>query len=210
MALYFKELKSRLDYYVDDTVPDDIAIMLFNQCGEDLSDYAGYAKTSVAEFNYTDPIMTLPVDFLEMIELKIKRTSDDDYYRIRPIGLVQPADFFDTAAPIAENVAGYEVFGDAFEIRPDQTENGMLLLRYYAMLPLIKSLDDAPVIKPRFHDAYSLYAAAKYYQNYQDELTAKRDYYDEYLQKKMELKEYTDDARVRTRSKSVYQFRSWI
>lgn len=209
MARDFNELKTRFEFYADDQVKNETALMLFNQCNEDISSDAGYAKTATNDFHKEVPVVSLPLDFLEMIELKIKRLSDNDYYRVKPMGLVQPEDFLEVKSPLAEGIVGYEVFGDSIEIRPAQEHDGTLLLRYYATLPTIKALTEIPIIKPAFHDIYALYAAAKYYQNYQDELPAKSDYYNEYMAKKMELKEYTDNARVRTKSKTVYAFRSW-
>lgn len=210
MAKDFAEIKKRLDYYVDDTVSDPTAIMLFNQCSEDLSLVAGYAKTSTAEYDpQLEGEIRLPTDWIEMIELQIKRITDDGYYRVMPLGLVAPEDIYDSKAPLADGIAGYEMFGDNIEILPKQEIASTIRLRYYAALPQIASLGEAPIVKVQYHDAYALYAAAKYYQNYQDELKAKADYFEEYMIKKLELKNETDRLRSKTKSRTVYQLRSW-
>lgn len=210
MAKDFEELKKRVEFYVDDTLTEDTAILLFNACSEDISFLTAYSRTSEAEFDKEAPIISLPPDFLEPLEIKIKKEGYPDFLRILPIGLVQPQDV-STSQYLSSTDAstGYEIFGNAIEIRSSDMQNGTLLLRYYASLPEVTSLTDVPYLKPRFHDMYALYAAAKYYQNYQDELQAKNDYWGEYQMKRQELEKEFSRIKTKSQSNTVYQFRRW-
>jgi hypothetical protein len=209
VAKDFTELHKRLQKYVDDTVDPSDAIMWFNACNEDISFIAGYAKTLTVPFNRDVPVMDLPSDFIELMELKLKKNSQDDYLRIRPLGLVQPIDLYDPGYPEVDGSAGYEIFGDSIEIRMDNMESGQLLYRYYAYLPDVTDLTNVPALKPRFHDMYALFAATKFFQEYQDELQTKNDYWGEYMAKRQELEVEFNRIKTRSRSKTVYQFRVW-
>lgn len=210
MAKDFAELKARVDYYTDDTMVSDTAMLLFNQCSEDLAHIAGYAKSVELAFDKNAPTLALPLDFLEAIELKFKKTGDTDYLRILPIGLVQPQDVLSAAyITDTDSATGYEIFGDAVEIRSSDLSSGTLLIRYYAHPPDVAALSDVPVIKHRFHDLYALFAAAKYFQNYQDELQAKGDYWNEYQMKRAEMELEFLKVKSRATSKTVYQYRRW-
>lgn len=210
MAKNFGEIKQRVDFYTDDTMPPETAMMLFNQCNEDLSYFASNARTVEAEYDKDVPIIALPLDFLEALELKIRKEGERDFLRILPIGLVQPPDVWTSQyMSEADSSTGYELFGDAIEIRSSYPHSGTLLLRYYATLPTVTSLDHVPKLKPRWHDLYALFAAAKYYQNYQDELQAKNDYWGEYQTKRLELEKEFYRVKARSSSKTVYQYRRW-
>lgn len=212
MATY-RDLIKRVEWYVDDKLDDPTALMLFNQAGEDLSPVAGYVQTKEAPFQTDVPTLTLPGDYFDLIELKIKRNSDKGYYRIRPLNLVQPPDFYALDYEGDGEVAGYELVGNTVEIRmpprEQKAEDGTVLMRYYAMLPAVTDLAQSPVIMPIYHDAYALFAAAKWWQNYQDELQAKSDYWGEYLLKRSQLEKEMRRLKEKNKSKSVYVFRSW-
>jgi hypothetical protein len=183
----FSDIKTRLDYYVDDTVSPTVAVTLFNQCNEDLSPIAGYAQTVETDYDYTSPMVTLPTDLVQLIELEIKPESATEYTRIYA----------------ERGKVHYLYFGDSIEI-PDQTENATLRLKYFAQLPAIASLSESPVIPARFHDLYALFAAAKYYQHEQQlDMGAKTDYWNEYLTKRAELEKVTQRMKHRSNPRKI-------
>lgn len=209
MAKDFAELKERLETYVDDTVTEKRARMFFNQCNEDIARICGNTKFSESDFDKDVPALTLPPDFQEMMELKFKRDSQNNFLRVRPIGLVQPTDFYDPNYAETDGSTGYEIFGLSLELRADKLESGKLQLRYFAALPEVTDLTQQITLNVRFHDMYALFAAAKWYQNYQDELQAKQDYWGEYQEKRAELLIEYNRIKTRSASKTVYQFRTW-
>lgn len=210
MAKDFEALKKRTEFYADDILTPDTAMELFDQCSEDISAISSYSRTVEAEFDKDVPIVSLPLDFLEPLELKIKKEGETEYLRILGIGLVQPSDVSTSQFNSSTDATtGYEIFGNAIEIRSETPKSGTLLLRYYANLPNVAALTDVPKLPARFHDMYALFAAAKYFQNYQDELKAKNDYWGEYQSKRLELDREFQKLRTRSKSKTVYQFRTW-
>lgn len=204
------QLITRLNYLVDDEVDEATAIELFNEAQEDLSEVAGYAKVAEADFYAGDAIIALPIDLIELVELRIKLNSASDFTRLAPYKLINQLDPFQ-AGQVADEGGpmGFEWFGDHIELVPVPQEDGKLQIRYYANLPRLTSVNDIPALRERFHRLLPLYAAAKYMQNWQDELAAKNDFYSEYLQGKEELRRDTMARKSRTRSRTVYQFRAW-
>lgn len=208
MAKDFLELKARVDYYTDDAMAEDTAMMLFNECSEDLSAVSGYTQIFETPLDKDVPTFQIPADFIEAIELRVKK--DVDYLRILPIGVLQPQDTLVSNYVPVDSGVGYELFGDTIEVRfSNNPYNGTLQLRYFANLPSVESLSQVPAVKTRFHDAYALFAAAKYYQNYQDELQAKNDYWGEYQAKRFEIEKEFLKVKSRMTSKTVYQMRRW-
>lgn len=222
----FEQLKKRFEYLVDEATTDldpDEVIMLFNECQEDLSEVAGYAKTAEASYYKNDSIISIPIDLVSLAEIKIKPSNKTEYTRMVSIGLTQPSDVFDNRLRENNGLFVYEWFGDNIEIRPTPKEDGTLQIRYYAKLPDLKETKDftngstntqflgqIPSLRLQYHKLLPLYAAAKHMQNYMDELSAKSDYYGEYMQGKAELEQDTLKRKNKSRSRTVTRHNDFI
>lgn len=201
-----QELIDRLNYLVDDTVPPTVAIDLFNSCLDEIATIAGCGRTAVAEFVAGQPMISLPADLVDLVELKIQTTSMRDYLRIESVALVTPEDVYDETWTLQSY--GFEWFGNEVEIRPIPKEDGTLLIRYYHQPDHVRTVSDVPEIRPHFHRLLPLYGAAKYHQNWQN-TEQMNVFWGEYLKARSELEEETVNRKIRTRSKSVYQYRVW-
>lgn len=210
----------RLNYLVDDVVAPDEALLLFNECNEDLSEIAAYAKYATAEFIAGQQFISLPADLISLVELRIKPLDQGDYTRLLSAGVVQPFDTFelDTTNSFPEGKYMYEWFGDHMELRPAPKVDGSLQIRYYGVLPKFKHfseyarqaadpqfLGQVSALRPQYHRLYSLYAASRYMQNWMDSLDAKNDYMNEYMMGKQELARDTQSRKTKTRSRTVYR-----
>lgn len=201
-----QELIERLNYLVDDNVAPSVAINLFNSCQDELAPIAGCARTAVAEFLAGQPIIALPNDLVDLVELKIKTQSMDDYRRIESAPLVTPEDVYDDTWTSA--ATGFEWFGQEIEIRPTPKEDGTLLIRYYHQPDPLVNVTDISNIRPHFHRLLPLFAAAKYHQNWQN-TEQMNVFWGEYLKARSELESETTKRKARTRAKTVYQYRAW-
>ena len=202
-----QELKKRLEYLVDDTVEDEIALSLFNEAQEDLSEVAGYAKTATLKFDKGMSLIPAPCDLIKVVELKIKLNSDRRYSTLFPLRKIHAESYY--GHPYEPCVKGYRLFGNQFELVPEPKEPGELMIHYYATLPELKDMDDIPSLDQRYHRLLPLFAASRYMQNWQGELSAKQDFYTEYLQGKMELEKDFRKKDVRTKPRGVYVLRPW-
>lgn len=217
------ELMKRLNYLVDENVGPDEALLLFNECNEDLSESASYSKYATADFIAGQQFISLPADLLSLVELRIKPMDQTDFTRMVSVGVVQPSDTFDISPLFPEGKYVYEWFGDHMEIRPAPKVDGSLQIRYYGMLPKFKHyseyarqaadpafLAQVSALRPQYHRLYSLYAAARYMQNWMDSLDAKNDYMNEYLMGKQELARDTQARKTKTRSRTVYRTSDFV
>lgn len=218
-----RELIKRFEYLVDADVEYDMLISLFNEAQEDLSKVAGYGKIADAHCYANDPLIPLPYDFVDLVELKIRTDSMEDYVRIPSIGVIQPADVYEKMDLPRTATYFYEWFGDTMELRPVPKENGSLLIRYYASLPPLKPpnafanletdpgfLRQQPALRQTYHRLLPLYAAMRFAQNWKDALDEKQDFYMEYMQGKSELEQETSSRKQKTRSKTVYRTHDFL
>lgn len=202
-----RQLIDRLNYLVDDTVDDEMAINLFNEGQDELSEVAGYAKVGEASFLAGTSTITLPKDWVKIVELKIKPDSKPGFLRMSPEHLVRPEDFLDDAW--TEAYTGYEWFGDIIELRPTPKENGIVQIRYYSLLPELKTPDDIPALRGRFHRLLPLFAAARYMENWQDKLADQQNYMNQFYRGRADLEADTMRQENRNKSRVVYQYRQW-
>jgi hypothetical protein len=214
-----KTLIKRLEYLVDASVDPDMAIELFNECQEDLSEVSGYANTSKTSVVKGISTVALPLDLISIAELKIKVEGEKDFLRILPTGLVSTRDMYDQ--DYDEEYYSFEHFGDSVELRPDPEKDADLLIRYYGNLPDLKFPEDfdgpddplflaqLPVLRTRFHRLLPLYGAMKVSQNWKDVLQEKRDFQGEYIMGRQELEEDTRKRKKKTKSKRTYVTRGW-
>jgi hypothetical protein len=216
-----QELHRRTEYLIDDTMPFDIFVDLLNECNEDISEVARYEQIKTAQFYKDDPTVVLPLDFIVLLELKMKRNSEDEYRQMFSAGVPSKDDLY--GFPWGKEYQGFEMFGNSIEFRPVPDEDGSLLIRYYSEIPPFKPfsgysngetdplfLSQRPSIQARFHRLYPLFAAMRYTQNWKDEQQAKNDFETEYQTIKLELAQDGERRRTQSRAKKIYQTRSWM
>lgn len=202
-----RDLIDRLNYLVDDTVDDKMAINLFNEGQDELSDVAGYAKTGEASFLAGTSTISLPKDWVKLVEIKIKPQGKDTFLRMSAENLVNPHDYYDDEW--TKPRTGYEQFGDVIELRPTPKVNGTLQIRYYALLPELKATEDVPVLRGRFHRLLPLFAAARYMENWQDKLPDQQNFLTQFYRGRADLETETMRQHNKYKSGVVYQYRSW-
>jgi hypothetical protein len=216
-----KDLHRRTEYLIDDSMPLDTFVDLLNECNEDISEIARFEQTREAQFYKNDSTVSLPIDFIVLLELKMKRNSEDEYRQMFSAGVPSIDDLL--GFPWGKDYQGFEMFGDSIEFRPVPDEDGSLLIRYYSEIPSFKHASDfdlkeedpefltqQPSLKARFHRLYPLFAAMRYTQNWKDEQQAKNDFEREYQTIKMELAQDGERRRTQARAKKVYKTRSWM
>lgn len=206
-----EQLKKRLEYYTDQIWDDDEVITMFNDCQDDIHEVAGYAVTKTTAIDIGTTSVDLPSDLVALAEIKMLRSKDDRSKRLLPINLIQQADMYGYDDIPVPDVYGYEHFGQTITIVPDPKDSLTLDIRYFATLPQIPAgdMNYVPKLRTKFHGIYPLYAAMRFYQGYMDRLQEKRDFQEEYLMKKQELKNDTDKIKNRAKPRKVIQYRSW-
>lgn len=219
------DLWNRLNYMVDDNIPIDEAIILFNEGQEEIVKDAAYAVTAYAYFNSGTATVPLPADLVEIVEVKMQLPSwaasananagDDGYRRLFDVNLRTDGDTANDQWYMG-GINGYEWFGNNITIRPTPQESGTLMLKYYAMLPALTSNADAngnytdvPAFRPQYHKILAVYAAMRWAQNWKDVPNEVQEFQQEFNTIRAEMQEDSQWRKERTKSRTVYQVREW-
>ncbi|WP_134682572.1 phage adaptor protein [Brevibacillus migulae] len=216
------ELILRAKYLINVEVDTADIVMMFNECSEAIADVAGYAKMAEANYISSQPIVTLPIDLVDIAELKIK-PNGKHFTRMLSVGVVQPHDSYEDSPLSDYGPFYYEWFGNTVEIRPQPASDGLLQIRYYATLPKFLPptefdggeedpafLAQIPTLHARYHRIYPLYAAARHAQHWKDSEQEKADLYNDYLEVRNDLEQDTQKVKIRARSKTVYRTHDFI
>lgn len=202
-----QELINRLEYLVDDDVSPEIAVMLFNMAQEDLSEVAGYTKIAETDFYRGADNINLPDDLVDLEEVMVRKSGETDYTKRILDAFVHK---YEDLPPGSSEIERYELLDDVLYFKPRAPYNGSVRIKYYALLPEIPiEMNYRPKLRTAYHRAFPLYAAAKYMQNWKDELNAKQDFYSEYLEVKASLFQDTLERKQKTKSQFVIKTRGW-
>lgn len=202
-----QELINRLEYLVDDDVSPEIAVMLFNMAQEDLAEVAGYTKIAETEFFRGADNINLPSDLVDIEEVRVRKAGETEYNRRILNALIHK---YEDLPPGSNEIERFELIGDIMYLKPKAPYNGSMRIIYYALLPEIPlDLNYKPKLRTAYHRAFPLFAAARYMQNWQDELNAKQDFYGEYLEVKNALYQDTLERKQKSKSQFVIKTRGW-
>lgn len=211
------ELIERIEYLVDDDITQEKCIMLINMALEDLSEVAGYMKVVETSFPKGTETIFIPTDYISMEQVRVKKQSDTEYKQIVLDAFFHKYEdwnedslwFFGEKKK--DEIHRYRLVDNIMYFYPKAPYDGNLQMQYYAMLPSISAnkLNEPPKLRPQFHRAIPLYAAAKYHQNWKDSLNEKNDFWGEYLMTKADLLEDTNARKQKARSQYVIKTRSW-
>lgn len=213
-----QQLIEQIEYLVDDEVTTPKAIMLINMALDDLSEVAGYLKIVEADFPKGLSNVSIPSDYIQMEEVRVKRSTDGEFKQVlldaffhKYEEVVQDEDFFMFGEARKDMIHRYRLTDDVLTFLPAAPYDGSIQLKYYAMLPHISAdnLNEIPKLRPTYHKAIPLYAAAKYHQNWKDSLGEKNDFWQEYMVAKAALHQETQDRKKKSKSQYIIKVRSW-
>lgn len=211
------ELITRINYLCDDDLGTTDAVMLINMALEDLSEVAGYLKIAESSFFKDAESVNLPIDLIDLEEVRIKKSSDTEYSQILLDAFVhkyeditqEDGDFLDETK--RNQIKRYRLVDDLLYFLPKAPYEGDIRIFYYSMLPSVSEtkLNEIPKLRLQHHRAIPLYAAAKYHQNWKDSLNEKQDFWGEYLEAKATLFQDTLERKQKTKSQYVIKTRGW-
>lgn len=200
------ELLARLNLLADDDVPSDKALLLFNRALEDLSSTEIYRKQATTAVTADVDTYALPPDFIEAAEVLLDGQTIYPAHDIR----IQSYFYPETGGKDwPYDYDAWERFGNEIRLLRSEPKDGTLLLRYYAVLPPLQSLSDAPALPQQFHDLLVLYAVMSWRQGERDELAEVADYRNQYLLGKAALQEYADLLRRQESRRATMPRRPW-
>lgn len=200
-----EELKTRLNYYVDDDVDAETAISMFNEALEDLSDVAGYEKEETFTLQANETNITLPDDLIKVYMVTI--TVGNVTTNIRKESNKRNISHYDDMS--------YRIHGDTLTMINPPKQDYSLLLTYNADLPSVPTLEQdsslqyVPKLQKRFHKALPLYAAFKYFQNWEDNAGLRGEFITQYQDAKMSVDAEGRNIKKRYRSNKVHVDRGW-
>lgn len=206
-----EQLHSRLEYLVDDKVESDRAIDLFNEALEDMSQIGDYEQESVLTVSGGETTIPLPDGFISLIGLYIavnggeflatrsNRVREDKYYG---------------RAPNRDHYR-FEEFPESLRLLEAPKDDYTATIRYLSNYPEIPkttkdpSLQYVPKLPSRFHRALPLFAAFRYYENWEDNGSMRQELYDQYNNIKRELDQDAGRRSMKRRNNRVVITREW-
>lgn len=199
-------LMKRANYLVDDTFEIALILDLFNECLEDLSSSSGFAKTITFPLGANTGTIAIPKDLISIVLLKVIVGNKETVGKEVPI---RDHDFS------YEYPYSYTMFGDTLEIYPKPTEEYSVKIDYYGEITPIPSITTDPSlsyiigIPERFHKALPLYAAYRYYENWEENPQMQSNFRQQYLEVKNQLDKELSLRKKKTRSNQVYLDSGW-
>lgn len=211
------ELIERIEYLVDDDITPRVCVMLINMALEDLSEVAGYMRIVETDFLKGASYVTIPSDYIDMEEVRVKRKTDTEYKQVLLDAFfhkyedLTDEDMFFFGELKKDDIHRYRLEDNLMTLLPNAPYDGNIQLKYYAMLPGIteNDLNAIPRLRLQFHRGIPLYAAAKYQQNWKDSLSEKNDFWGEYIEVKTALYQDTAERKQKARSQYVVKTRGW-
>lgn len=208
-----EELIERTHYLIDDQMDATRLIALFNECLEDLSPYnRTIKKVSGVILNGSIPF---PEDYIKVNKAYV--TINNRKKRAAIVGINEELEETDMYS--LNDVYVREV-GTEFEVIPTVADQSGYELYYYPELPSILTTDEngdpvtdyavIPPIAKRYHRLLSLYAAVKYFENWEGNPELRNNYNEQYQSLKLEYAKEEQRKEYRNRSRTVSQTRSWL
>lgn len=208
IRLNLSELVKKARYLVDEyTIETDLIIGLFNDALDDLSEVARKRKS--IQFTLVPPEKTfsLPEDFID----------------INHLSLVDEVRERQTRLSMADSLDG-DIDHDTFYIDDEKIvanqethRERTYILDYYAHLPHLKlsledtSLDQVPVLPIQYHRILPVYAAFKYFQNWEANPEQRNHYMQEYFAIKEDLMRFRLKQEYKmNKSRKVMITREWV
>lgn len=196
-----KELHERANYLIDDQMDFMTAIEHFNECLEDVSQYAKNEKTIMGTVG-TDGKIPVPDDFIKMVRLRV---SGDE---ITWAYLDEDTDY-----------RSYTMFGGEIQLLSKPGSEQPYEMLYYSELPAIKTVNEdgtpvtdfgfEPPLPNRFQRLLSLYAAVRYFDNWEGNPDQRANYKNQYEALKSDFIYEGMRKENRNRRKQVVIRRDW-
>jgi hypothetical protein len=198
----YSKLMERTEFLIDDSMDPVTASNLFNECLEDLSYIARYEKTATGEI--TDNGFILPEDVIDIIQLIVETRGRQQE--------AKRASLKDDEWDLDRNQSSavfFKEFEKKIELFPERS--GTYTLRYFAYLPEVNQLNfnEEPPIPRNFHRLLSLYAATRYFDNWEGNPEQRNNYRIQYEALKTELEQYTNRKATRNKQSKVVMARGW-
>lgn len=189
------ELIKRANFMVSDAIKNDIALLFFNECLEELSNSAKLTKTVEIPLNENEKTFDLPSDHIETVritllkdnrEIPVRNQNDDAEYQYREL---------------EKEVTIHPTISRPTTVRVD----------YYALLPSLPESDMTaiPSIPVHFHKLLPLYLAIRYYENWEGDPQARQHFENLYQQARLEFTVEMNKKELKTKRKQVQKFVSW-
>lgn len=203
-----EKLMSRARYYVDEEFDGERIIDLFNECLEDLSDVVYYPKTKTYDMAANTGKITIPKDVINIVSVKVTINGEDEEAKGIPIrGQINPDRYGYRYT--------YTQFGSDLELTTKPIQSYKIKLDYYGEIPAIPTTFEDPGlttivdIPNRFKKALPLYAAFRYYENWQEDTTMQENFRQQYLEVKMSIQMFYQGLKNKVTNSRVVVEQEW-
>lgn len=207
-----EKLVSRAGYLIDDNMDVDLAIDLFNEAIEEIDTVFGEGKTVTTTLAAGSNTFAFPSDELEIVRILVKG-DDGRMYEAKSDGLNDGNNF--TGIDHPPDRYTYTRFGYEGRLYPIPQKPTDVTVEYYGGNEKIPSVATDPTLQyvpkfpTRYHRALPLYAAARYFENWEDNPEMRMNYRKQFEKIRDELA-YLLERKVRgSRSNFVYVERGW-
>lgn len=202
-----EDLIIRAKYLIDDVVDIDIILQFFNECLEDLSDVAGYIQTIEYTKDANDGVISIPAKLIDPIKLTIHiEGKEEEELDMVPYNTTMYIDY-------REHI--YFLLGNEITIKPAPKAPYTVKLVYFSELPTIPPRDVDPSlstdigIPARYHKALPLYAAYRYFENWEEDYVMQQNFRTQYEQVKEALSYHASVRDNRINDNRVKVNRMW-
>lgn len=208
-------LVRRTSYLIDDNIVADIAIDLFNEALEEIDTIYGQGKRLVTPLAIDSNTITLPSDLLDITRVIVKTDDEkgENKYEAKSESMNNMDNYSGIEYP--DEYYSYNIFGNEMKIFPIPKKPVEVTIEYYGGNEKIPSTDVDPSLKyvpkipERYHRALPLFAASRYFENWEDNPEQRNNFRKQFERIRDDMAYHYERKTRNAKSKKVYITRGW-